>query len=163
MNDNSKIGLPENERFTILVYGKEGSGKSSFCEKMVNELPKDATIAYFSSDLKNAKNKIKNMANIAFYDITSMSKIIKNIKDSKATHVIIDAIDKTRFSHKNVFDLKRSINGIFAITCGTTKRNDCRRGKTLRFLSDIVLYIENGIATYQKNRFGDTGNSCVIF
>lgn len=159
------------DNFTVLIYGGEGSGKSTFCIRFANHIAKNNSLYYFATEegeesdtiIKRVQDNGINNPNITFFEDHEINLIVDRVITNKPKHVIIDSISEIKYKPEHLLILKKNISGIFIVISHANKKNDYAGARTLGHFFDIKLQANKGLVTSRKNRFGQIGKKYVVF
>lgn len=148
--------------FSIMMYGRPGSGKSTFSIKFAAYLAKTLSkrVLYiaaeegFSATLQDKFNRMN-----AFHDNID---IVQHIPSdlSKYAVVFIDSVNHLGLSHEeleNMITINKAKNISFVFVFRGTKDGTFRGEETYENLVDCSIKIEEGKTLMMKNRFGGAG------
>ncbi len=153
------------EGFKMMVYGKPGNGKSTFCLLFAKYLSENLNkkVLYIASEEKfgyTLKEKIQrlNVANDNFY-------ISERIPYDLSGYdvVFFDSVNDLDIDPKELNEIaSQGISTVAIFQC--TKDGDYRGGSEFKHDSDTVVKVENFLAKIEsKNRFGGiVGNEFAV-
>ena len=151
--------------FTMLMYGSGGHGKSTAALMLSDTLATMGMKALFVAKeegiSKTLQEKIKRLGiNNDNLIITPSLPINYNDYDV----LIIDSIQSADFDEKDLINFKAKYPNKAIILVGqVTKEGIYKGNKSIEHEVDIVIRVENGIATQEKGRFKASGSSIKIF
>lgn len=157
-------------KFSALVYGSKGSGKSTFCIDLANDLKNYGKVLYISAEEgigQTLKNKVRlndvDSPYLQFDTARTANEIqSKVLVDDK--FLIIDSV--TMFpdlTPQKLKQIKDNFNGSVIVIMQATKDGKYKGDASFGHDVDIVLKVENGSVRNEKNRFSGFGNSIEIF
>jgi predicted ATP-dependent serine protease len=174
----------------MLVWGLPGHGKSTFCMKLANEIANTYNILYVSGEEKLNSSTLKDKQKRTISEenkkaCTFINRLPVSLEEWK--RVLIDKTETEYYiKHKAIFydsvtklDITPFYVGAVANECkipffnkelshifishahkdGSVYRGDGSWGHEV----DIVIRCEKGIATTEKNRFGEVGKQLRIY
>lgn len=150
----SLIGDPC-ENFKMMVYGSAGNGKSTFCLLFAKYLSQNLgkKVLYIASEEKfgyTLQEKIKrlNVANDNFY---IADRIPLDLGEYDV--VFFDSVNDLGIEPDELNEITEGIASVAIFQC--TKDGDYRGGSEFKHDADVVIKVENMVATIDgKNRFG---------
>lgn len=150
----SLIGDPC-EDFKMMVYGESFNGKSTFCLLFAKYLSQSLgkKVLYIASEEKfgyTFQEKIKrlNVANDNFY---IADRIPLDLGEYDV--VFFDSVNDLGIDHVELKEITDGIASVAIFQC--TKDGDYRGGSEFKHDADVVIKVENMVATIDgKNRFG---------
>lgn len=150
----SLIGDPC-ENFKMMVYGSAGNGKSTFCLLFAKYLSKNLgkKVLYIASEEKlgyTLQEKIErlNVANDNFY---IAERIPLDLGEYDV--VFFDSVNDLGIDPDELNEITEGIASVAIFQC--TKDGDYRGGSEFKHDADVVIKVENMVATIDgKNRFG---------
>lgn len=150
----SLIGDPC-ENFKMMVYGESFNGKSTFCLLFAKYLSQSLgkKVLYIASEEKfgyTLQEKIKrlNVANDNFY---IADRIPLDLGEYDV--VFFDSVNDLGIDHVELKEITDGIASVAIFQC--TKDGDYRGGSEFKHDADVVIKVENMVATIDgKNRFG---------
>lgn len=161
------------EKFSMMIHGMPGQGKSIFSLKFGNEISKSKRTLYILAEESISSDslyeKIKefniNVDNLFIEEMEEPVDIIKKYRQLHCSNLIIDSITSLwagegnyRKIERDLKYIKEQVNGITIFISQSTKNNKYRGASTFGHLVDIILKAENGIMSIDgKNRFGPHG------
>jgi len=160
------LGIDLAPNFSMLVHGKAGSGKSTFCLDFANELSKSlGTCFYLSAEeghSKTVRNKLRqnnittsNIDLVDFKLVNGINQVEKLLKNGRYRFVFIDSINTIGMTHEKLEELKQKFNDIaFISILQNTKDGKFKGANEFAHNCDIVVNVEDGIAETTKNRYG---------
>jgi predicted ATP-dependent serine protease len=159
------------DKFTILLYGGEGGGKSTFSVRFANRIAETGMVYYFATEegqeadslIQRIQDNKIHTDNMKFFEDSSMNEIIERIKTGKPRHVFIDSISEIKFNPAHLLMIKRLTPGIFLSISHANKRNDYAGPRTIGHFFDIKLRAHEGIVHTGKHRFGTSGKKHVVY
>lgn len=154
------LGKPQ-PRFFCLVHGMSGHGKSHFAFQLAEYLARNfGRVLYvsseegFSATLQEKINTLNIIENrLLFSDFKSAEDLIQNAPN-KFHFFVLDSITNMQIDPTLLAQIRQHYNesGIIGI-CQNTKNGGIRGSNEFVFDSDMVINVENGIASTTKNRF----------
>ena len=170
LSDESKAAFGEPERNGVwFVWGRSGSGKTSFVLKLCKELCRFGRVAYDSLEegssltMKNAfiRAGMQDVARrMVLLDGESMEELDKRLSKRKSPDtVIIDSFQYTRMSFEDYLAFKaRHPNKLLVIisqASGTKPKG--RTAESVMYDATLKIWVE-GYRAFSKGRFfGDKG------
>jgi predicted ATP-dependent serine protease len=161
--------VPDN--FRLLLWGAPGHGKSSLALILANDIARKLKTLYVSAEesLNSAtlSSRIKrfkaNGKNLIFNDSNNIETIDSLIQEQNPKFVVIDSVNVISSKIDSIIQLILKYNNVgFILIAQATKDHKNYSGiGTLAHAVDIVVKIENGSATAQKNRFAGLGTMIV--
>jgi predicted ATP-dependent serine protease len=158
--------------FHLVVHGKPGEGKSTFCIQFAYYLAKHhGNTIYISGEegfSKTLQLKV-NMMNaehprLFFTDLKSCDEIKAEIKNDKFHFIFMDSLDTLGINAEKMRELKKLYPASAFITISqSTKAGGMRGSQEIIHDADIEVYIRNGIAVTNKNRFKEKGRELNVF
>lgn len=150
----SLIGDPC-ENFKMMVYGSAGNGKSTFCLLFAKYLSQNLgkKVLYIASEEKfgyTLQEKIErlNVANDNFY---IAERIPLDLGEYDV--VFFDSVNDLGIDPDELNEITDGIASVAIFQC--TKDGDYRGGSEFKHDADVVIKVENMVATIDgKNRFG---------
>lgn len=148
----SFFGSPS-RNFKCMIYGKAGSGKSTFAIQFAKYLSKDLglKVLYIASEEKfgyTLQEKIRRF-NVANDNISFAEKLPLDI--TKYDVVFFDSVTNMRITPEEWASMTGNVASVGIFQC--TKDGAFRGGADFGHDVDIVVNVENMVATTEKNRF----------
>lgn len=148
----SFFGNPS-RNFKCMIYGKAGSGKSTFAIQFAKYLSKDLglKVLYIASEEKfgyTLQEKIRRF-NVANDNISFAEKLPLDI--TKYDVVFFDSVTNMRITPEEWASMTGNVASVGIFQC--TKDGAFRGGADFGHDVDIVVNVENMVATTEKNRF----------
>lgn len=163
--------------FTMLIWGKSGSGKTSFTLGVLGKyLAANHGKVYYNSKEQGEGSAIQNVlrnyqvhevpsGTYMFGDRDSFTEMISKIKRIRAKHIIIDSADYlelTTGQYKKLVDIchkgpKRNWKSLIII-CWSDDSGDNPKSqytKAIRYMVDVKVKVHEGCVT-ADSRFGAT-------
>ena len=161
-------------KFSMLIYGKPGEGKSTFSLRFANALAKKKKTLYVSGeeslDSGSLRKKIVDEKIDADLLVIcaekKLHKVFKAIEREKPEHLFIDSITSLRLGIENICQLRDSVKGLSAFIAQSIKSEKgwaFRGSQELPHEVDAVFFAEEGELVTQKNRFVTIPLSYTIF
>jgi DNA replication protein DnaC len=154
------IGDPS-ERFTAMLYGGPGCGKSTLAMEFAYYLANDHAkkVLYIANEEKVSKtlqDKLKmiggNHPNLNFVGVMRQDKF------NEYDCIFIDSVNTLNVTPVDLEEIAASHPGLSIIyICQTTKEGKYRGSREFEHFADVVVRVENGVARPEKNRFGGRG------
>jgi hypothetical protein len=158
--------------FHLVVHGKSGEGKSTFCIQFANYLAENfGTVVYISGEegfSKTLRDKVISAgvetSNLFFADLSSFDEIKSRIEADKFHFIFIDSLDTLKIDAARLRELReRYGNSAFITISQSTKDGKMRGSNEIVHDSDIAVVVEKGIATTTKNRFKERDKEFRVF
>lgn len=153
------IGTPE-ERFSMMIYGKSGHGKSTFAIKLSEYLANNfGTVLYNSAEEGTSltlKEKVKgiNSSNLFLSKEKDFESIRKKLKRTSCRFVILDSVNHMDLTASQVEELKEmdSTRGFISIH-QVTKTGEFKGDNKFLHNCDVEIEVENRKPIIKKNRY----------
>ena len=156
------FGTPES-RGVWIVWGKSGSGKTSFVMKLCKELCKYGRVVYNSLEegisltMQNTVRRSNMLeANRRFLLVCeSMDELSLRLKRQKSPDfVVIDSFQYTQMTYRQYIEFKEQHRNklIIFISHATGRLPTGRSGKSVMFDATLKIYVE-GYRAFSKGRF----------
>ena len=161
------------KKYAMMVFGKAGSGKSTFCMKLGNvyaNLLKKPTL-YISGEEDFNTTFVKKIhtwgidsPNFFASKSEIIPDIIEDIEEFRPHLLIIDSHTSLKFTWKDVSRFHDKISGPIFVILHVTKEGDYRGGTDLEHNVDINIEVEPGgkVVTH-KNGFATLSNTYNVF
>jgi hypothetical protein len=154
------IGLPS-EHFKLMIYGKAGSGKSTFSLKLADYLAQlGKSVLYVAGEEKfgyTLHEKIVRL-NISSPNLYLNDKLPTDL--SKYDVVFIDSVNTLSLTPEDLEKLPKSKAYVWIFQC--TKEGNYRGSQEFEHNADSVIEINDMKATVHKNRFGGSAKELVF-
>jgi predicted ATP-dependent serine protease len=152
----------------ILLFGRYGSGKSSFALKFAESISsvswRGTTIyvcAEEGSESATMQQKLDEQNiesdNIVFVD--TLEDMLEAVRELNARNVVIDSINRLHLNVAQVTELYDKIKGIFILVAHSTKTLDFKGESGFAHDADIVAMMDAGTLSFEKNRFHSIGKA----
>ncbi|MBI4947605.1 MAG: hypothetical protein HY840_14525 [Bacteroidetes bacterium] len=167
---NDLLGNPATV-FHLVVHGKPGEGKSTFCIQFANYLAEHhGSTVYISGEegfSKTLQQKIiitkAESPNLFFADLKSLDEIKKQI-ENKFNFIFIDSLDTLRIDSVKLKELRELFQCSAFITISqSTKDGKMRGSQEIVHDADITVTVQDGFAITTKNRFKEKGMQFIVF
>lgn len=157
------IGDP-NPGFSMLLYGAPKSGKSTLALQFAKHLAEHhGSVLYWSREEGfgyTMQEKIKRLQT-EHPRLFISEELPLNLSAYK--FVVIDSITKAGMDHRDMANLKHSNPGVsFIFIAQSTKDGNFRGSRDLEHEVDVIVKVEDGIAT-SNGRFNQGGRMKVVF
>jgi len=165
------FGAPSHN-FHCIIHGMSGHGKSTFAIQFANYLAENfGRVIYVSGEegigmTLNSKFSNHNAysLNIDLADLRNYNDIFREITPGSYEFIFIDSLDTMKITPAILRKIKEFYKKSALITISqSTKKGQIRGSNELVHDSDIVVKVEDGLATSIKNRFKETGLSFDVF
>ena len=157
--------------FHLVVHGKPGEGKSTFCIQFADYLARHhGNTVYISGEegfSKMLQQKIimtkADSPRLFFADLRSFDEIKDKIED-QFHFIFIDSLDTLRIDSQKLKELKALHPSSAMITISqSTKDGKMRGSNEILHDSDMAVKVENYIAITTKNRYKEAGSEYRVF
>jgi hypothetical protein len=154
------------KKFSMLLWGPPGGGKSTFAFMLANALSSSGIVRYITSEEaiegKSFRDRIKRTRtykNIYAREINRFSDIVALLKATQNDFVFIDSVNKLDVKEKDLEKLTQMFPNIsFIFIAHALKNKTSYRGSTdWAHDLDINIKVDQGLATSTKNRFSPVG------
>ena len=158
MGEYNKLFGTIQSKFTIMLYGPSGSGKSVFALQLCEELSKHGKLLYNSHEERDKKtiqdrviNFNINSTKIGLGVSIPFEVMIDKIKKNHYSYVVIDSIQYMQFTYEQLKELndfakiKRKF-GIIMVSFGNTIESPTRAIDHLH-ASDVKCFFKGGNVT----------------
>ena len=168
---NTLFGDPSINFFCV-IHGLPGHGKSTFAIQLAKYLADNfGSVIYISGEegfSMTFKNKLVmnnvNSKQLFVADLRTFDDIIRAIPVDSYQFIFIDSLDNMDIDADKMKALRLKYKNVAIISiCQSTKNGVARGSNELIHDSDLVVIIENGIATTTKNRFKEKGMTYEVF
>jgi hypothetical protein len=163
------------ESFSMLIWGLPGMGKSSFILLFLQELQRIGACLYLTTEETQAK--IAHKAGVMNVRSTGYGMDALEIKTNpyqaiqyyagsgKYQFIVVDSISEMKMTAEQAQYLINTFPHVnFTFISHSNKDGRAYAGaKEIAHKVDVVIKIDEGIATTVKNRFGETGREFTIF
>ena len=165
------LGSPDT-KFHAVIHGKPGQGKSTFSLLFAKYLSKNfGQVLYLSSEeglVKTMKDKFEftQAANKGLDLVSYKSKemLFEKLKADIYHFIIIDSLNDLKMDIEDVKRFKeRHANSAHIHICQSTKEGKMRGSQEIIHECDIEMYVEDGVVSLNKNRFGGIDRELRIF
>lgn len=148
----SFFGEPS-RNFKAMIYGRAGSGKSTFAIQFAKYLSKDLglKVLYIASEEKfghTLQEKVRRF-NVANDNIAFADKLPLDI--TKYDVVFFDSVNDMKIEPAELMEMTANIASVGIFQC--TKTGTFRGGEDFAHDVDIVVEVEDMVASTTKNRF----------
>lgn len=158
------------KRFSVLLYGKYGSGKSTFALKFADKLAENHNVAYLATEEGFSESFRKKLIDnnigtdkITVYNEEVSPETLKKIKNSGCRHLFVDSITVNKVTIDTLIKMFAMIPGIMFLVSHATKADSFRGTMSFGHYVDIVLYASDGIVSTEKNRYAPRGAEYKVF
>lgn len=167
----SFLGEPET-RFSYLIYGKPGQGKSTFALKFAYYLASEkGKVIYNSSEEGVSKTLVDNLKRLSaanqYFLVTqckTLDELTAMLKQNPSPFVFIDSANNMNIKAQDIETLKKMFpKNSFIVINQSTKEGLLRGSQEFNHNADTVIKIENGVAQTEKNRYGKNGETFKIW
>lgn len=153
------MGTPE-QRFSVMIYGQSGQGKSTFAIKFAEYLANNFGAVLFNSAEEGIsltlQDKLKNLKSNDLFishqkDFYSMKK---HLKTSNCKFVVLDSVNHMNLTPENVEELRNMdrTRGFISIH-QVTKTGDFKGDNKFLHNCDIEIVVDNYTPTTKKSRY----------
>lgn len=163
------------ESFSMLIWGLPGMGKSSFILLFLQELQRIGACLYLTTEETQAK--IAHKAGVMNVRSTGYGMDALEIKTNpyqaiqyyagsgKYRFIVVDSISEMKMTAEQAQYLINTFPNVnFTFISHSNKDGRAYAGaKEIAHKVDVVVKVDEGIATTVKNRFGETGREFQIF
>jgi len=165
------LGLPA-IFFHCVIHGKPGEGKSTFAIQLADYLAENfGNVLYISGEegfSKTLKDKLVNAnalsKDLFIADFRKYSEVVTEMKPNTYNFIVIDSLDTLGISAEQLRELRTINDKVGFITISqSTKDGKMRGSNEIAHDADIVVVVENGVATTKKNRFKETNLVFEVF
>lgn len=162
---SSFLGEPE-IKFSYLIYGKPGQGKSTFALKFAHYLASEkGKVIYNSSEEGVSKTLVDNLKRLSaanqYFLVTqckTLDELTAMLKQNPSPFVFIDSANNMNIKAQDIETLKKMFpKNSFIVINQSTKEGLLRGSQEFNHNADTVIKIENGVAQTEKNRYGKSG------
>lgn len=146
----------------ILLFGRYGSGKSSFALKLAESISsvswRGTTIyvcAEEGSESATMQQKLEeqNIESDSIVFVDTLEDMLMAIRELNARNVVVDSINRLHLNVTQVTELYDKIKGIFILVAHSTKALDFKGESGFAHDADIVAMMDRGNLSFEKNRF----------
>lgn len=166
------LGQPGTD-FHMAVHGPSGQGKSTLCFKFAKYLAVNfGMVIYFaneeSTETVTFEQKVKlagaEHPNLRYINISAHENIMERVPAGIFHFIFIDSLNTMKISPEKLRELKAHFKGSAFITISReTKQSGQLRGSgEIIYDSDIVVEVNKGIATTNKNRYKEAEQELVV-
>lgn len=157
-------------KFSMVIHGEPGSGKSYFAFQIADAIAKNSKreTYYITSEeeLENLdfQNKIEycqTSEKLLFESVRNKKEFLKFIQHKNA-NIIVDSISDLGITAKEIKAFRQDIS-TFIYILHVTKTGDHRGTTQLIHDPQVQIVVSNGVARTKKNRFGMSGKEYEIF
>lgn len=145
----------------MMVYGKPGSGKSTFSLKFASAYGRRVLFVAVEEGLSESlKEKIFSwelVGDVFISDAQSRREMNMDIEEVRPSLLVIDSISA---SQDNLIDSSIEVAQIWV--CHSLKSGDYKGESSLGHVVDLIVRVEEGKAKIEKNRFGKIGEEIQI-
>jgi hypothetical protein len=147
------IGLPA-KNFKIMIYGKAGSGKSTFALQLADYLAKDMgqKVLYVAGEEKFGYTLHEKIVRL---NISSSNLYLQDSLPPYLTNydvVVLDSVNTLQLEPEDLEKLPKDKAYIWIFQC--TKDGNYRGSQAFEHNADTVIEIDNMKSILHKNRFG---------
>lgn len=153
------MGTPE-ERFSIMIYGQSGQGKSTFAINFAEYLSNNFGAVLFNSAEEGIsltlQDKLKNLKSNDLFishhkDFNSMKK---HLKSSTCKFVVLDSVNHMNLTPDNVEELRNmdKTRGFISIH-QVTKSGEFKGDNKFLHNCDVEIVVDNYTPTTKKSRY----------
>ncbi len=154
-----RINVP----FMILIWGRQGSMKSSFAMIMADEFGKHGKVLYHTNEEKISDARIKERYNrlgltgrqIYFDDSGEFQTIIETLNhDPSIKYLIIDSLNFMDVPQKEIIQIRNEFPDVSIILIAHSEKmgRHYKGDGLVAFKADTEIKLENGVATVLKHR-----------
>lgn len=157
------------KHFSLILWGKPGSGKSYFSLGLAKELSRKNKVLYLNVEedtsdetmhIKMDRLELKKCPNLFFFHTTDKKEAIDTFIESRSTHLFIDSISTLGLNKDDINRLKKRVPGVLGMVLHVTKSGKYKGSSDVAHDCDIVIKVlRGGKATAQKNRFDTDGEN----
>jgi len=158
--------------FHLVVHGKPGQGKSTFCLQFAHYLACNfGKVLYVSGEegfSKTMKDKFQNNnafnKNLYLADIHSFEELTENVAPNTFHFLFIDSLNNMGIDILRLKELREIYRNSTLITISqSTKKGNLRGSLEIEHEADVSIKVEDGFAYATKNRFKELGFEYSIF
>lgn len=170
---NLKLLQKLNNKFIMLIWGSAGGGKSTYALMLIKDLIQIGKVLYYTteesitnSSLKERFNRVGlNNYNVLIDDSGNFDNLVDAVNSNTFNTIVIDSVNLLNIKYSELLDLIKSNNNInWVLIAHSTKDGKKHRGDSIfEFYPDVVIKVDKGIASVQKNRYAKLGYSVNIF
>lgn len=165
----SLFGKPSID-FHLVVHGKPGQGKSTFCLQFAHYLAFNfGRVLYVSGEegfSKTMKDKLNDAysENLFLADVRSYEDLKEIVKPNTFHFIFVDSLNNMGIEIEKLKEMRKLYANSGLITISqSTKKGQLRGSLEIEHESDISLKVENGYSFTTKNRFKELGYEYSIF
>ena len=161
---NTLFGEPE-YGFSMAIYGKPGTGKSTFALQFAHYLAENKGKVLFVSSEEGISKSIRDKINRLSLkskelhivsECNDEDKLIELLNAYKFPFVFLDSINHMRITVEEIEQIKKRFpKTTFVLIFQATKAGDMKGPLEYAHNCDIVVRLENQTATTIKNRYAD--------
>lgn len=153
------MGTPE-EKFSVMIYGESGQGKSTFAIKFSEYLANNFGAVLFNSAEEGIsltlQDKLKDLKSDNFFIAhhKDFNAIKKHLKISTCKFVVIDSINHMNLTPENVEELRNmdKTRGFVSIH-QVTKKGEFKGDNKFLHNCDIEIVVDKYLPTIKKSRY----------
>ncbi len=158
--------------FNCVIHGLPGNGKSTFSIQFAKYLADNfGKVIYIAAEerfSKTTKDKLVDQGavsdNIHIADYKNADEIMGLMPKNMFDFIFIDSLDVMRIGPNKLRALKAiHPKAAFITVSQSTKTGQMRGSQEIQHEADIVVKLEGGTATTQKNRFNVIDQMLVVF
>ncbi len=165
------IGSPE-PNFYMLVYGKAGAGKSNFSYQFAEYLANNHGRTLYISGEEGLSATVSQKINfnsakseyLDFADLKNVNQISSAVNTNKYRFIIIDSLTTLKFEPADIANLRQKHPHLGVVCINqATKQGDARGSNEFNHDAQVLIKVDNGIATTEKNRYGTSKFDYQVF
>jgi hypothetical protein len=158
--------------FFMVIHGRPGSGKSTFCVRLANYLAESFGPVLFVSGEEGFSKTLRDKVvrtrafaeNLFFADLHTIEEINATIDPKKFHFIILDSLNNLGLDDNDLRKLRERFSGLAMIAIAqSTKDGKMRGSNVIAHDCDIEVAVEKGIARTIKNRYHPTDKEYLVF
>lgn len=164
--DFSFLGKPST-RFVMMVYGLEGSGKTTFLLQFAKYLAENfGRVLYVTPEEYDSPTLTMTLNRLNIHVPEERLTFAEHIYDHNPQDydfIFIDSVNDHDMSYKEFRALRKKYKSkSFIPVFQTTKLKEYRGVGAWKHKADLTCFIENGKITIIKSRYGSLGNTGIV-
>lgn len=155
--------------FALMIYGSPGAGKSTFSFQLSDYLARNKgkvlLIPTEEGVSKTLQKKIlDHKANSPNLHVLRVTEAIKSQDLSGYPFIVIDSVNDANLSPKDLKELRAKYDKVsFILVLQSNKDGGFKGGNEYLHDVDVSVKVVDGIATTEKNRMKEKGETYVVF
>ncbi len=159
--------IPAGERYVAGIYGPAGGGKSTMATRIGDATPGPVLYVPLEEGIGETTRSRLRWLEVVREDfliavVGDVATLDRIVADRNVGLVIIDSITVSTLKMRDLVAFSRDRDVSIVAAAQANKQGDIAGDNTSRHLADIVIRVEEGAWSVQKNRFGKLNEGLVL-